>query len=436
MIVILASRRPARPGMIDGYCGVVRELTNWAGNVTFGARRLHRPATLDELRRIVAGTDRVRALGTGHSFSPIADSPGDLVSVAGLPATVEIDRERFTVTVAAGMRYGELAPTLDAAGFALHNLGSLPHISVAGACVTGTHGSGDRNGSLATAVSAVRMVGADGDLIALRRGEDRFAGAVVALGTLGIVTHISLDIVPAFQVRQHVYDGMPTTLLGEHFAEVFAAGYSVSAFTDWRTDRFRQVWVKQRADHQAPPAEWFGATLADGPRHPVPGMPVVNCTEQQGKPGPWHQRLPHFRLEFMPSSGDELQSEYLVPRDHAVDALTALDGIRHRIAPVLQICEVRTIAADDLWLSPASGRETVGFHFTWIGDPPAVAPVLAAIEDRIMPFGARPHWGKLFGVDPATVAARYPKLPDFRRLRQDLDPAGKFGNPLVDSYLG
>lgn len=411
---------------------------NWAGNVAFGAARFHRPGGLPELQRLVAASKRAHALGTGHSFNAIADTAGDLISVAQLPRVIELDAADETVRVSAAVRYGELASRLQAAGFALRNLGSLPHISIAGACATATHGSGDSTGNLATSVSGLEMVTADGNLATIRRSQDdEFRGAVVGLGALGIVTSLTLKIVPTFDVRQYVYDNMPRAALYHHFAEIFASGYSVSAFTGWRGEQFSQVWLKRRADDESPlpGSPWMGATLADGPRHPVPGMPAVNCTEQLGVPGPWHQRLPHFRLEFTPSSGAELQSEYLVPRELAVDALRAIDDISHRVAPVLQVSEVRTVAADELWMSPSYQRETAAIHFTWIKDVRAVLPVLAAVEDQLAPFQVRPHWGKLFGTSPESVRAQYERLVDFQRLVRRYDPAGKFRNDFLDAYV-
>ncbi|MEV0879590.1 FAD-binding protein [Micromonospora echinofusca] len=406
---------------------------NWAGNVRYAARRHHAPSSLDELRRLVAGSERLRVVGTGHSFNRLGDTTGDLVSLAGLPGTVALDPDRRAVTVPAAMRYGDLASWLHGRGYALANLASLPHISVAGAIATGTHGSGETIGNLASAVAGLELVTADGDLLSVDRAADgdTFAGMVVSLGALGVVTRVTLDVVPTFDIRQYVRLGLPRPALDA----ALASAYSVSVFTDWRSSRLREVWVKQRADAAPLPADWLDTTPADGQRHPVPGMPARNCTPQLGEPGPWHERLPHFRLGFTPSSGDELQSEYHVPRASAAAALAALDPVAHLIAPVLQVCELRTVAGDGLWLSPNHGRDSLAVHFTWTADAAAVLPVVAAVEERLAPFAPRPHWGKVFGLTPAAVAAAWPRYADFLDLACRLDPAGTFRTDLLDRYL-
>ncbi|MFE9692819.1 FAD-binding protein [Micromonospora sp. NPDC005806] len=419
---------PARPPAADRREPASVADRNWAGNVRYRAARRHRPSTVDELRGLVARTDRVRAVGTGHSFNRLGDTTGELVSVAGLPPTVALDRDRGTVTVAAGLRYGDLATWLHAEGYAVTNLASLPHISVAGAVATATHGSGPTNGNLATAVAALELVTADGDLLTVDRADPRFAGMVVNLGALGVVTRVTLDVVPTFGVRQYVRLGLPRDALDA----AFDAAYSVSAFTGWRSSRLDQVWLKQRADQPPPLADWLGTTAAEVACHPVLGLPAVNCTAQLGEPGPWHERLPHFRLGFTPSSGDELQSEWHLPRTAAGAALAALDPAATRIAAVLQVCELRTVAADGLWLSPNHERDSVAIHFTWIGDPAAVTPVLAEVEERLAPFAPRPHWGKLFLRNPAATYLRY---DDFRALLREFDPAGKFRTEELDRYF-
>ncbi|MFI6348380.1 FAD-binding protein [Streptomyces sp. NPDC050560] len=404
---------------------------NWAGNVVFSAAGSAAPGSLDELRAVLRGARRVRVLGSGHSFNRIADTDGVLVSLTGLPPAVEVDTAARTVRVSGGVRYAELARRVHEHGLALHNMASLPHISVAGSVATGTHGSGNGNASLSAAVRAVELVTADGSEVTLRRGDPRFDGAVVSLGALGVVTALTLDLEPAYEVRQTVFTGL--ALADLDFDAVTSAAYSVSMFTDWREPRFRQVWLKQRAGEREPFFPW--APAATEPCHPVPGMPAENCTPQLGSVGPWHERLPHFRAEFTPSSGAELQSEFLLPRGEAGRALSELAAVRERIAPVLQICEVRTVAADGQWLSPAYGRDTVALHFTWVPDTEAVLPAVALLEERLDPLGARPHWGKVFTRDAAELGERYPRLGDFAALAKEMDPGGLFRNAFVERVL-
>ncbi|MFJ5038912.1 FAD-binding protein [Streptomyces parvulus] len=412
-------------------------VTNWAGNITYTAEELLRPRSPRALGALVAGSARLRVLGSGHSFNEIAQpgAGGVLLSLADLPSVVDVDTAARTVRVGGGVRYAELARRVHARGLALPNLASLPHISVAGSVATGTHGSGVGNGSLASAVREVELITADGSALKLARGDGRFGGAVTSLGALGVVTSLTLGLEPAYEVEQHVFTEMPLAGLDTAtFEAVMASAYSVSLFTDWRAPGFRQVWLKRRTDQPLP--EFPYAKPAVDRMHPVPGMPAVNCTEQSGVPGPWHERLPHFRADFVPSSGAELQSEYLMPREHALAALHAMDAIREVVAPVLQTCEIRTVAADAQWLSPSYGRDTVAAHFTWVEDTAAVLPVVRELERALAPFAARPHWGKVFTTPSAELRALYPRLDDFRSLARALDPAGKFGNGFVRGVLG
>ncbi|MFD8833432.1 FAD-binding protein [Streptomyces griseofuscus] len=408
-------------------------VTNWARTVTYDAKEYRRPASLDALRALVSGAAKVRVLGSGHSFNRVADPGPDgvLLSTAGLAPLIEVDTAARTVRVSGGVRYAELARAVHARGLALPNMASLPHISVAGSVATGTHGSGLANPPLASAVREVELVVADGTTVTIARGDARFDGAVTSLGALGVVTALTLDLEPAFAVEQRVFTELP--LEGLEFEAVAGSAYSVSLFTDWRDPGFRQVWVKRRTDRPAVDFPW--AAPAAVPMHPVPGMPAVNCTEQLGVVGPWHERLPHFRAEFTPSSGEEIQSEYLVPRAAAIGALRAVEGIRESVAGVLQTCEVRTVAADPQWLSPAHARDSVALHFTWVRDEAAVLPVVRGLEEALEPFEPRPHWGKVFGMPAAVVRGRYERLDDFRALVRDLDPTGKFTNAFVGEVL-
>ena len=414
--------------------------TNWAGNLTYSARTCAEPRTVSEACAVVSAAEKLATLGSRHCFNDIADTHGTHLSLARLSRVLEIDRGAMTVTVEGGIRYGELGPRLAAEGFALANLASLPHISIAGAIATATHGSGARLGNLATAVTGIEFIAADGRLVSVARATDRdtFAGAVVHLGALGPVTKLTLSIEPLFHVRQDVYLDLPFAALAENFAAIMEAAYSVSLFTDWRGDTIAQAWVKRRTapDDLSPAAPtFFGARPAREKMHPLPGVDPTSCTEQLGRPGPWHERLPHFRVEFTPSRGEEIQAEYFIDRRDAVAAIAALRTIGDRLAPALLISEIRAVAADDLWLSPAYGRDIAAFHFTFQRDWPAVQRVLPEIEAALAPFAPLPHWGKVFALSPTAIAAGYPRLADFRALAARHDPDGKFRNAFLDRYV-
>jgi alditol oxidase len=394
-------------------------LRNWAGNYAYGARALHRPRSLDELRRILAGAPRVHVIGSRHSFTGIGDGE-ELVSLEELPAAVEVGDG--TVSCPGGLRYGELAGELDAHGRALHNLASLPHISVAGAVATATHGSGEGNGNLATAVAALELVTSEGDVVHTRRGDPDFAGTVVHLGSLGAVTRVTLDVEPAYEVAQHVFVDVPW----EALPGALGAAYSVSAFTRW--DAIDSLWVKRRLDEPVPD---LPGRPAQTELHPIPGLDATGCTPQLGVPGPWSDRLPHFRLEFTPSHGEEIQSEYFVARERAAEAIAAMREAGPGLRDVLQVSELRTVAADELWLSPQHRRATLGVHFTWRRDQPAVERALRDVEAALLPLGATPHWGKLFLTPPAPERA-----DDFRALARRLDPRGAFRNAWLADSVG
>jgi xylitol oxidase len=410
--------------------------TNWAGTHAYRARAIHRPTTLDELRSVVAAAPQIRVLGSRHSFTDLADAD-ELVSLDGLEPGVAFDRDARTVSASGAVRYGDLAEALHAERLALHNLASLPHISVAGAVATATHGSGDRSGNLATAVAALELVTSTGDVVSARRGDDGFDGMVVSLGALGAVSRVTLDVEPAYEVRQRVFEGLTWDALHANFDAITAAGESVSVFTRWgeTTD---QVWVKSRVDRATPEdvrSDLFGANPGTVERHPILGLDPVNCTPQLGVPGLWSDRLPHFRMGFTPSAGEEIQSEYIVARQDARAALDAVREIGARIAPVLQVSEIRTIAADRLWLSPQYGRDTVGIHFTWTREPAAVARAIDEVEAALAPFQVRPHWGKAFHLDAVAIAGRYERLTDFRALAERLDPRGAFRNAWLERHV-
>jgi len=412
---------------------------NWAGNIEYSTPHIHHPHSVEEVQTLVRQLKKCRVLGTRHCFNRIADSEHHLISTGWLNNVISLDPAAQTVTVGGGIKYGELAPALDEKGYALHNLASLPHISVAGSIATATHGSGIGNGNLTTAVTALELVTGNGEIMSIDK-KDLVQAAAVNLGVLGVVTKVTLAIQPRYQIRQTVYEHLPISELTTHFEKILSAGYSVSLFTDWRQDAINEVWVKSRMPFGGPdmsdvPRELFGARAAAQPLHPIAGTPAENCTEQMGIPGAWHERLPHFRMGFTPSSGAELQSEYFVPFHHGVEALLAINRLGPQISPHLFISEIRTVAADELWLSPNRQQDSVALHFTWHQDWPAVSRLLPLIEKELAPFGARPHWGKLFTMHPATLQRQYEKLDDFKTLAAEMDPEGKFRNEFVSACL-
>ncbi len=413
--------------------------TNWSGNYTYRAPRLEMPKTVEEVQQLVKSGHRLKALGARHSFNNIADSPEEQISLKQMEE-MSLDTKAHTVTVGAGVTYGKLAPYIDQQGYALHNLASLPHIGVVGACATATHGSGIKNGNLSTAVAALEMVTADGQIVKLSRERDgdRFLGAVVGLGGLGVTTRITLNVQPTYQVAQAVYQDLPTAVLEKHLDDIFGSGYSVSLFTDWQNHRMTQVWIKQKVEAgksvQFPP-EFYGAKLATRKLHPIGDHPAENCTEQLGVPGPWYERLPHFKMNFTPSSGAELQSEYFVPREKGYEAIRAVEELRDKITPHLFVTELRTIDADELWMSPCHHRPSMTVHFTWKPEWTAVRQILPQIEAKLAPFDAKPHWAKLFTIPPSRFKTLYPEMPKFKALLAQYDPQGKFRNEYLNTHL-
>jgi xylitol oxidase len=425
---------PSRPGA---------PFPNWASNVSFSPASLLAPTTTAELCALVCAHPKLRVLGSAHSFSSIASSPHALLRVDRLTDVPppHLHGDTGVLWVPGAATYGAVCVFLRGAAWALPNLASLPHITVAGSIATATHGSGLRNGNLATHVVGLELVSSSGGIVRASRATHGalFDGMVVSLGALGVVLRVALQLVPAFELRQDVYEGLPLDAACAALPAVLGAAYSVSLFTTWGPEGvFEQVWLKRLAAEGDAPAVWMGARRAARQLHPIPGADGGPCTPQLGAPGPAAERLPHFRFEFQPSAGEELQSEYFVALGDAPAALRAVAGLARRVAPLLHISEVRAVAGDDLWLSTAHGRDSVAIHFTWKKREAEVRELLPDLEAALAPFGARPHWGKLSARAgaPGGVAALFPKLREFLELRRDMDPAGKFLNEFLEAALG
>lgn len=425
-----SSTSPAEP---------VAHETNWAGNLRYHADHMYAPHSVEEVQQAVRKCAKLRALGSRHSFNTIADSQSNQISLTHLDS-IELDSNAHTVTVGAGVRYGTLAPVIDAKGFAVHNLASLPHITVAGAIATATHGSGVKNGNLATAVRALEFVNSYGEIVQVSRDTDgdRFLGSVVALGSFGIVTKVTLDVQPRFDMTQVVYRNLSMNELEHNLETIMGSGYSVSLFTDWQGHKINQVWIKRRVqsgEHHDIAAEFYGAKRATENMHPIDGHSAVNCTEQMGVPGPWYERMPHFKMNFTPSSGAELQTEYFVPRNRGYEAILAVEELKDQITPHLFVTEIRAIAADELWMSMAHKRDSLAIHFTWKPETPEVHAVLPLIEAKLAPFQARPHWAKVFTIPPANIGKLYERSGDFQTLLKQHDPMAKFRNEFIDQNI-
>ena len=409
-------------------------LQNWAKNYTYKAPNYHEPTNVEELQELVKNLDKQKALGSRHCFNNIADSPGNQISTRKLNKVLAINGENKTLTVEAGARYGDFCTELHAKGYALHNLASLPHITVAGACTTATHGSGVTNGNLATSVRAVELITPRGELVTLDRQHPDFPAVVVGLGAFGIITKVTLAIEDTFDVRQDVFLDLPLESVKTSFNDIMSNGYSVSLFTNWMDQKISELWVKRRMDRN--PEElgsiYFGAEAATRNLHPVIHQSAEPCSEQMGVPGPWYDRLPHFKMGFTPSTGDELQSEFFVPSENAVEAILAVEKLRKDISPHLIITEIRTIAADEFWMSPCYKQDSVSIHFTWKPKPKEVYATMPKIEAALAPFNVKPHWGKLFTLNPETLQERYEKFPDFLATAKQYDPEGKFRNQYLD----
>lgn len=410
-------------------------MQNWAGNITFGAAHFASPERLPELQALVREAKKLRVLGSGHSFNRIADSDDTLLSLRKLERLVTVDAAARTVTLDGGATYEDVAPVVHRAGFALGAVASLPNITVAGAVSTATHGSGDRNRNLSAAVSAIKLVTPTGEIKSVRRSDPDFAGMVVGLGALGVISELTLDLIPHYDIRQTVYLDLPVAGLLEDFGGAMASAHSISLFTRWQGDHVDQVWVKALDSAGEPAGSFIGARAADMAYHPVPGRNGEECTPQMGRVGAWHERLFHFPIGGVGASGAELQSEYFVAREHAADAFRTLHAVQEQFAPALFIGEVRSVAADELWLSPAYRQDTVGFHFTWKPDWNAVIAAAGVVEAALAPFAPRPHWAKVFPMAPADVRARFPRMSDFIGLAERHDPDGKFRNPFLDTLL-
>ena len=427
---------------------------NWAGNVTATPARWERPASIDEIVRAVttAGAEGrcVRAVGSGHSFTPIAVAPGVALDLSGWTGIVAADTRTGLVTVRSGTRLRELNADLHWLGLALANLGDIDVQTVAGALSTGTHGTGAALGGLATQIEALQLVLADGSIVtcSARERPDLFAAARVGLGALGIITEVTLRCVPAFALAAE--EGPePVEDVITRFGELAAAH---DHFEFYWIPNGRNALVKQNnrlpAGQQAAPLSAarrfyeyevmenaaFGLLCRAGRRAPriIPRLNRITSAALSRRSYSDHSH----RVFTTPRRVRFVESEYAIP---AATAPEVLDELRREVPkladPVMFPVEVRVAAADDIWLSTAQGRPSayVAIH-QYRGLP--YEAYFALFESVVARVGGRPHWGKMHTLDAARLRELYPHFGDFAAIRDEVDPDGRFTNPYLDRVLG
>lgn len=416
------------------------ELHNWAGNINYSSRKVYYPSSVEQVQQIIKNNSNLKCLGSRHSFNRIADSHGCLLSTEKLKSILQLDRQTNSVTIEPGITYGDLSVFLQQNGFALHNLASLPHISVGGACATATHGSGVNNGNLSTAINALEFVDGSGNVHNISRNNERdeFNGVVVNLGALGVVTKLTLDVVPDYNMNQVVYRGLPFESLKQSFGDIMSSGYSVSLFTNWTEEKINQVWIK--SIHKASsagdiPSDFFGASKSENDLHPVDGQSAENVTIQRGIAGRWYEVLPHFKMGFKPSTGKELQSEFFVHKDAGLKAIQTMQTLGEHISPYLFVSEIRSVKADQLWMSPAYKKDCISIHTTWHQNEKVISELIPMVQNALLPFQPIPHWAKLSSIPLSSLASLYPRMNDFRNLCRQLDPQKKFLNKYLQEFI-
>ncbi len=412
-------------------------MKNWAGNLSFSSKEFIEIDSVKKLQTIVSNARGIKVLASGHSFSDIADTKDTLISIKNLSFEIGIDSNKREALVPAGMQYSDVSRYLEKHGWAVSNMASLGEVTIAGAILTGTHGSGSSNGILSTAVIGFEMVLESGSILTTdRENSSDFPGFIVSLGALGVFTKYKLKIVPSFSIRQVVYENINIESIANNFDLVFDRAYSVSFFSNWAQNSTGQIWMKFLDDSKPfnISSDWIDGNLAKVKQHPVKINDASPCTDQLATSGKWLDRLPHFKLNSSPVSGDEVQTEYLVDRRYVKQYISELAEIGDEIASKVYTTEIRTIKADDLWLSGAYERETVGFHFTWRKSD-SLVNFLPKIESILGKHDGRPHWGKLFDVPKDKLPSRYPKFSDFEVLLQKYDPNKKFRNNFINKYF-
>lgn len=401
-------------------------LHNWGGNFNYSTQNIQYPRSVAEVQQIVKNAGKLRVVGSRHSFSKIADSECTMLSTIGLNKIIGINGSIPSVTVQGGLTYTDLLTSLNTAGFALPNLASLAEISVGGAASTNAHGTGVANQALANHIRSMEIVLANGSLLTIGPNDPRLKGMAAGLGAFGVVTQLELKLVPAFNITTYTYVNMPVQNSYENFAALQNMGFGVllvNMFTAPDAWNIAIVYARSDANNTAMlTSNLFGGTLVS--QTTQPSYLALLSIAQIGLSG---------------VDGNEIQTEYFVPISKAVEAIKAVTAVANstNIFPSLATAFViRTIASDDLWMSEYYGNDTmVAIHFSWQNNVTAVEAVLPQLERAMIPYGARPHWGKMFTMEPEDFLPHYPKVNEFKKLAEQLDPKGKFRNEFLEENV-
>jgi FAD-linked oxidoreductase len=426
--------------------------TNWSGSVRCRPASIARPRTLDELRRIVTAaaadgaTAGLRVAGSGHSFTPLAATEGTLVSLEHAAGVVSTDKEARVADVLAGTTLRRLGPELAAAGLAMENLGDIDAQALAGALATGTHGTGAGLGSLSTQIAGLRLVLADGDVLDLSPvgDADLFKAAQVSLGALGVVWQVRLRLVPVFRLRyvrrnmdlEDCLARLPELREHRHF-ELYWFPFTARAATktmDETTEPSTAGGFGRWFDDIVLENGAFGL-LSEACRL-VPSLcaPVSRLSAAVVSEG---SRIgASYRVFATPRHVRFQEMEYAVAADRGPDCLREIRRFVDEKKPAVHFpVEFRLVKADDIWLSPAFGRDSVYIAVHMYRGMPYRA-YFDGVEAIFRNHGGRPHWGKMHTRTAAELEALYPEWGRFHEVRRRLDPRGVFLNPYLRGLFG
>uniref|UniRef100_A0A915D0Y3 FAD-binding PCMH-type domain-containing protein n=1 Tax=Ditylenchus dipsaci TaxID=166011 RepID=A0A915D0Y3_9BILA len=428
----------------DSCPGCRAPLLNWGGNFNFSTQDIKYPTTTAGVQQLVKECKgKIRPVGTRHSFSEIANTNDTLICLVHMNLILSVDPSVPSVTVQAGITYTDLIPFLQSIGLAIPMMASLGEISIAGAINTAVHGSGAGIGNLATQVLGLQMVLADGSVVQYSKGQNdtELAAATVGLGALGIVTQVTLQAQPTYNLAINVFENMDMSVLDTQLYNITHSGYAINMWSTFGTPGvLDQVWITTKVDSNGVNAygnvsQLYGAPAATAQSSPIAALPPTYVVPQMGIVGPYYERLTDYDLGLSGQEGQQTQSEYYVDFDDFVPALKALQTLSAEINAVVYVALFRITEKDELWMSPQYKKTTMAIHFSWQPKLDQVMALLPKIEAALAPFNPIPHWGKLYTLKPEQYLPLLPKYPEWREQVELHDPTHKFRNKWLEENI-